>query len=81
MTSGAYLGGYALPKEGQIALTGLDLQVKPKYVGQDENGTVEIDRITMILLDPEVGQWPIMVQMNLACAEAFAASIEEALGR
>lgn len=81
MSSGAYLGGYALPKEGLITLSGLDLKVMPKYVGQDENGTVEIDRVTLILIDPETGQWPTMVQMNLACAEAFVASIEKALGR
>ncbi len=81
MSSGAYLGGYSLPKEGQITLSGLDLKVMPKYVGQDENGTIEIDRVTLILIDPEMGQWPIMVQMNLACAEAFVASLEKALGK
>lgn len=69
MDAGLYLGGYELG-DGDLKLSGLEIQVRAQYVGIDDKGNEVVDdRITVVFDDPAQGQWPVMTILSLPAAK------------
>jgi hypothetical protein len=81
MQSGVYLARYTLDESKELKLTeGLKLTVLPKYEGVGEGGKkIEDDRVTFIVVDKSIGQWPLMVLMNVPAAEKFCEGLRKAV--
>jgi CubicO group peptidase (beta-lactamase class C family) len=71
--AGAYLSGYEVPADGRLVFRGnLELFVLPRYESRDIEGRETIDeRVILVLVDTRTGQWPLLVLMDRATAEAL----------
>ncbi|MHC4600330.1 MAG: serine hydrolase domain-containing protein [Planctomycetota bacterium] len=81
MDAGIYLGRYNTRGKTLELREGLSIRVQPRYLGQGENGEQIVDeRITFILEDSTVGQWPVMVKMGDKTARKLAKDLAKAAG-
>ena len=78
MDAGAYLRPYGL-EDGKLSLAGqLEIMIMPEYKGRGAGGKRIVDkRVTFVLLDSGVGQWPIMAKMNVAMSKALLAELRK----
>jgi CubicO group peptidase (beta-lactamase class C family) len=79
MEAGFYLMPYVL-QDGRLSLEeGLEIQILPRYSGQDENGKPIVDeRITLVLVDTRRGQWPVMAKMNVRAVHNLVDGLKKA---
>ena len=75
MEGGVYLNAYG----GQRVLDldeQLDVTILPQYVGRGPQGEIVDRRVVFVLNDGKVRNWPVMVKMNVAAAEALLALLD-----
>ncbi|MHC5035799.1 MAG: serine hydrolase domain-containing protein [Planctomycetota bacterium] len=79
MDAGVYLGSYTLKKKMLTLSEEVVVRIQPRYESQDRSGKEIVDdRITFIVQDTRIGQWPVMVMMDDPTAKKLAEDLTEA---
>ncbi|MHC4957047.1 MAG: serine hydrolase domain-containing protein [Planctomycetota bacterium] len=77
MDAGAYLVRYPL-RDGKLELDDLEIMLMPRYTGRGENGERIIDeRLTLILIDKQRRQWPLMAKMDAGSARGLLEALRK----
>ncbi|MBI2922198.1 MAG: beta-lactamase family protein [Planctomycetes bacterium] len=69
-------------KDGQGRVKGATFTLMPGYNGVDSDGNDIVDnRMTLTLVDPATGQWPMMAHLSLSAADDLASELRRAAGK